>query len=253
MSQLTLEGQTMAEVAIDRLRFHEPKEGYWLAFSGGKDSTVIYDLAVRAGVKFDAHYNVTGIDPTELVKHIREHYPTVIWDMPEHHMWDLIQYHGMPRRQARWCCAQLKERGGHGRTIIPGIRWAESKRRKATRGLYEACFRDTTKHYLNPIIDWPTDTVWEYIRANRLPYCSLYDQGFDRLGCVLCPMIDNPEKITAMFQRWPKICEAWHRAALRYWEKSDAAKKMGTAEDFWQWWISRKAQATETPQLVMFE
>ena len=89
MGQLTLEGKTMEQVAIERLQFHEPKEGYWLAFSGGKDSQVIYDLAVRAGVRFDAHYNVTGIDPPELVRHIREHYPTVQRDMPEKSIWQL--------------------------------------------------------------------------------------------------------------------------------------------------------------------
>ena len=58
--------------AIDRLQTFEPPEGYYLAFSGGKDSQTIYHLAQEAGVKFDAHYNVTGIDPPELVYFIRE-------------------------------------------------------------------------------------------------------------------------------------------------------------------------------------
>lgn len=35
--------------AIDRLKAHEPPEGYWLAFSGGKDSQCIYRLAARRG------------------------------------------------------------------------------------------------------------------------------------------------------------------------------------------------------------
>lgn len=32
------------QVAIDRLRSFEPSDGYWLAFSGGKDSIVIKEL-----------------------------------------------------------------------------------------------------------------------------------------------------------------------------------------------------------------
>lgn len=51
------------ETSIKRLRSFEPPEGYFLAFSGGKDSQCIYHLAKMAGVKFDAHYNVTSVDP----------------------------------------------------------------------------------------------------------------------------------------------------------------------------------------------
>lgn len=43
------------QIAIDRLRSFEPEEGYFLAFSGGKDSQCVYHLAKMAGVKFDAH------------------------------------------------------------------------------------------------------------------------------------------------------------------------------------------------------
>lgn len=45
----------MVHMAIDRLKAFEPKEGYWLAYSGGKDSIVIKRLAEMAGVKFEAH------------------------------------------------------------------------------------------------------------------------------------------------------------------------------------------------------
>ena len=44
------------ENAIEVLRTFEPREGYYLAFSGGKDSIVIKALCDLAGVKYDAHY-----------------------------------------------------------------------------------------------------------------------------------------------------------------------------------------------------
>ena len=53
-------------IAIERFQDFEPPEGYYLAFSGGKDSQTIYHLAQEAGVKFDAHYNLTTVDPTEI-------------------------------------------------------------------------------------------------------------------------------------------------------------------------------------------
>lgn len=44
--------------------------GYYLCYSGGKDSDTILDIALESGVKFTAHYNITGIDPKEAVVHI---------------------------------------------------------------------------------------------------------------------------------------------------------------------------------------
>lgn len=70
------------------LNYHP--EGYYLAFSGGKDSVVIHALAEMARVKFKAHYHLTTVDPPELVAFIRSQYPEVEVDKPDITMWDLI-------------------------------------------------------------------------------------------------------------------------------------------------------------------
>ena len=138
--QLNMQGKDKVQVAIDRLKTFEPPEGYYLAFSGGKDSVVIKALADMAGVKYDAHYNLTSVDPPELVQFIKT-FDDVSIDRPmdkEGHqitMWNLIPPRRLPPTQiARYCCKDLKETGGTGRMTITGVRWAESARRKLTRG-----------------------------------------------------------------------------------------------------------------------
>lgn len=74
------------EQAIGTLQLYEPSalrlsdRGYWLAYSGGKDSGVILELAKMAGVVFHPEYSVTGIDPPELVRFIKREHPEVGWN-----------------------------------------------------------------------------------------------------------------------------------------------------------------------------
>lgn len=96
IGQLNMQGHDKVETAIMRLQMFEPAEGYYLAFSGGKDSVVIKALADMAKVKYDAHYSVTTVDPPELVTFIRDIYPDVIFEKARYKdgtqitMWNLI-------------------------------------------------------------------------------------------------------------------------------------------------------------------
>jgi len=245
-----LDDRSMDDVAIERLRTFEPDalrmnpSGYYLAFSGGKDSVVILDLAERAAVKFDAHYNLTTVDPPELVRFIKT-FPFVTVERPELTMWQLIRRERiMPMRQRRFCCRVLKERGGAGRIVVTGVRWEESGQR-SRRGMMESCYHDKTKRYLHPIIDWSREDVWEYIRERGLRYCSLYDEGWDRIGCVLCPNETNPHKIGKHIARWPRIAAAYKRACYAIWNPTSNFK---TPETQWQWWLDRNAKAVKSDE-----
>lgn len=101
------------QTAIDRLKSFEPPDGYYLAFSGGKYSVCIKALADMASVKYDAVYNVTTVDPPELVRFIKYQHPDVAFRRPKLTMRQLIVKKGMmPTRTQRYCCAELKEGGG---------------------------------------------------------------------------------------------------------------------------------------------
>ena len=259
------------KISIDRLKAFEPPEGYYGAFSGGKDSQTVYHLSEEAGVRVDWHYNLTTVDPPELVKFIKTNYPDVAIDKSDTTMWKLIEENRMPpTRIVRYCCAELKEGGGAGRFVITGVRWAESSRRKNTREIVEfdvygsqskkalnqreifkmsdndnkrMMLENCTikgKHILNPIVDWEDDEVWEYIKSRNIKYCSLYDEGFPRLGCIGCPMAKQSRRVSE-FERWPKYKQNYLRAFQRMINKNikDGNDRFinETPEDVMEWWI----------------
>jgi len=262
--QSVISVRSKALIAMERLRRFEPEDGYWLAFSGGKDSQAIYHLATEAGVGFEAHYNLTTVDPPELVRFIRQQYPEVAVDRPELSMWELIVKEKCPpTRLIRYCCRHLKERGGTGRTLITGVRWQESNNRSNRRGLVElnmapkdaviicsdgpaveGIYRATpivTEHIINPIIDWSTGEVWQYLAGLGVPHCCLYDEGFKRIGCVGCPQ-QGAKGMTRDFERWLKYRASYVRAfdrMLANRRRNGLATNWETGEDVMRWWIGR--------------
>ena len=246
------------KASIERLKGFVPEEGYYLAFSGGKDSVVCKALLEMSGVKFDATYRVTSVDPPELVRFIREKHPDVKMDIPHYAdgspitMWNLIQRKLMPpTRIARYCCEYLKESGGDGRKTVTGVRWEESTNRAKNAGLVvlpekkyakdfadnpdfiktnrggvvlvndnedsrrmvESCYK-RQKVMINPIIDWTDKDVWNFIHAENIPYCGLYDEGQKRIGCIGCPMASTKER-EREFARWPKYLKSYLCALQR--------------------------------------
>ncbi len=267
LEQLNIYGKTKLEMSIERFRTFEPPEGYYLAFSGGKDSCVIKALADMAGVKYDAHYNHTSVDPPELIRFIKDCHPDVAIEYPRDKdgkritMWNLIPKKKMPpTRLVRYCCKELKEGGGGGRFTVTGVRWAESTKRaqnragleigkgKKRRELYdpdnppdEVMMRTCpTKgmHILNPIIDWTEAEVWEFIRKYDVPYCTLYDEGFKRIGCIGCPMSTHHQE--EELERYPKFKRNYLSAFSRMLESLDDKTTWKTPEDVMRWWLGRR-------------
>lgn len=120
-----------------------------LTYSGGKDSDLTVDLAIKAGIPFEIAHSLTTVDMPETVYHTRKVFarleekgipckiirPTYK-DKPVT-MWTLIPQTTMPpSRFMRYCCSVLKETAGKGRFIATGVRRAESSKR-ASRGSFE--------------------------------------------------------------------------------------------------------------------
>lgn len=74
-----------------------------------------------------------------------------------------------------WVTGQRKDQSPGTRATIPVI---QNDKTFARTG-------DTLIKY-NPLVNWTSQQVWDYIRFNDVPYNILHDQGFISIGCEPC-------------------------------------------------------------------
>ncbi|MDR2981152.1 MAG: phosphoadenosine phosphosulfate reductase family protein [Puniceicoccales bacterium] len=207
--------------SIGFLRQHEPPEGYFVGFSGGKDSIVTLELCRMAGIKHQAFYSATGIDPPEVVKFIRREYPEVTFLRPKMTFWEGTRRNGPPLRIRRWCCDTLKKSPSKHIPLkhrVMGIR-AEESFKRASRPRVD---QYNGKQILyKPILGWAEWHVWDFIEYRGLAYPSLYDEGFGRIGCVICPFIVGPgpatqKRLQRAKDRWPAIFRIFEKVVTEW-------------------------------------
>lgn len=240
----------------------DAENGFYLAFSGGKDSQALYHIAQMAGVKFKAHMNLTSVDPPEVIRFVKQNYPDVELIKPKMSIYDMAKKKGMlPTRMMRWCCAEFKEMSGAGKVTLIGIRHAESIRRSKRNEIETGdrkfsgnfdqwsehqekmvtCVGGKDKILVSPIIHWTEKDVWEFLNAQNIPHCSLYDKGYKRIGCILCPMSNYKQKIREM-NEFPHVKRNWENTfewlIKNKWTKNQQLKDKELA---FKWWISGKS------------
>lgn len=271
-----------------RLSLHRYGKPLLITYSGGKDSQVLVALAERSGIDFEVVNSHTTADAPETVYFIREQFRQMegrgincAIEKPRYKgkptsMWSLIPQKMMPpTRLVRYCCAVLKENTGRDRFIATGVRWAESTRRKNSRGVMELMHKDPAKRIIlmgdndekrqlfetcnlkskmtvNPIVDWSDDDVWDYTHSEHLPVNPLYCEGHKRVGCIGCPIAGGGGR-QHEFMRWPKYEELYVAAFERMLEARRAKGKpcdWQTGRDVFRWWMEDKNVAG---QLSMFD
>ena len=236
---------------------YDNENGYYLAFSGGKDSQALYHITQLAGVKFCGHMNLTSIDPPEVIRFVKKNYPEVELIKPKKSIFSLaVEKQILPTMRVRWCCAEYKETAGAGKVTLIGIRKAESARRakrneveisnrkfsgtlegldeyrqelKAKRARRKSkkdgvnitnadqeqtlgCISGKESILISPIIHWTEKDVWEFLnKVMEVPHCSLYDEGWHRLGCIGCPMSSAKQKQIENVS-YPHVKRNWIKA-----------------------------------------
>lgn len=254
------------EHSIDMLRDAEDfalsfcDKGFYLAFSGGKDSQCLYHVAKLAGVKFEAHMNMTSIDPAEVVKFVKHQYPDVIRHAPEMSFWNLIKKKKiLPSVFSRYCCETLKEGGGAGTVTLTGIRAEESVKRSKRqevemrkRGIsipfdqFEGhkekmvtCVKGKDKVIMSPILHWTVGQVWEFLNKMNIPHCSLYDKGKERIGCILCPMSRIGEMRSYPTEYPHQVKKLYD--AVKYLKDKDKYTDFEDANEVVGWYLSKRS------------
>ena len=184
-----------------------PQERIVISFSGGKDSTVVADLVVRA-LRNPSLVHIFG-DTTlefpltlEYVERYKADNPKAIFKTArndEQDFYKVCEDIGPPARMLRWCCTMFKT-GPITRTMnryyrdcdiltYYGIRKCESVNRSKYNRVEDSA--DTIKirkqKTASPIFLWKDIDIWLYIFSQNIDFNDAYRLGYDRVGCWCCP------------------------------------------------------------------
>lgn len=195
----------------------------YVAFSGGKDSAALLGVAFEAlkSDEFSVLYGNTGFDMPETFDTVEETRRLVesrsIRFIDAKSPFDPIEawrLFGPPSRRISWCC-QLKSSAqtnalrevmtetGAGRSVaFCGVRWAESPRR-ATYDYDMDGIKIAGQVSSYPILNWTSAEVWATLFREKLPINRAYRNGFNRVGCLLCPRT-NGVSTSRTVQIYPK-------------------------------------------------
>lgn len=254
------------EKAIETLKRAEkmalelnPEDGFYVAFSGGKDSQCVLELVKMAGVRYKAWYSVTGIDSPQNIRFIRQNYGEVGFVFHRKNFIRLIEEKGLPMMNGRFCCERLKEKLGAGNMLVDGVRAEESKkragyseltvrsRRKENKGkgrnrsLEEMemnehrCIKGKDRIDLHIILEWTEQDVWRFIFERRLPINPTYGK-FGRVGCMVCPFASR-KQVERYMSEYPLYRKRIMIALERFLEKK---RILPSPEVYFDWWLSNE-------------
>ncbi|MHA1728016.1 MAG: phosphoadenosine phosphosulfate reductase domain-containing protein [Promethearchaeota archaeon] len=221
-----------------------------VAYSGGKDSLTTLLLVYKVlGPNFWIFFADTGLEFPEVLENTKK--ISILLKMEDKliiksaglKFWELIETFGPPARDYRFCCHALKaqqitdiiQKISKGNKILSflGQRRYESFSRSKEKKIYVNSFIPL-QIIATPIKDWNALEVWLYIfhhphdingKRVEVPVTPLYFEGFNRLGCFLCPAtsISSFNKIREIH---PELMEKWDKWLENY------SKKHGFSEEW---------------------
>lgn len=198
-----------------------PSELFVVCHSGGKDSTVTYEIWKKAlnelkynnieiynNLRWRVNFVNTSNETADTYKYIKNNIPksllTILNPKIGFYQWIIkTKNYFTPNVMVRNCCStykegQLSEKYNKNEAInwVIGVRSSESAKRSKYYYIMDADFymnilgkNNLPEMWVNfaPIVEWKDEEVWLYILKNNLPYNNQYNLGFNRCGCLICP------------------------------------------------------------------
>ena len=233
--QMTLSGKSLLEENIEKsksiLKEFNENNKLLIGFSGGKDSSVLLDLAVKTlplddiyvifedtKIEFKETYDYTDFVIKDYYKIPEDHYFVTT---PTKSFWDVLKSRKNKLMWVtRWrdCCYTLKKtplnkvmhREGFD-YAVSGVRKVESMQRSVAN-LTSHMDVKVDYHMLNPILEWTDNNIWDYIEENDLPINEIYFKGYERCGCAVCPC---PNKAWDYYGKLRETHPNWYKAIMR--------------------------------------
>jgi len=175
------------------------------ANSLGAEDMVLTDLIAKHGLNIAMFSLDTGRLPAEtydLMQQLRERYdlPLTVYFPDSAQVEAYVAQHGVNGfydsiENRKGCCFVRKVEPLR-RALAGKKAWITGMRREqaATRGSLEVSSFDADNglQKFNPLLDWTNAEVWEYIKANDVPYNKLHDQFYPSIGCAPCTRAVTP-------------------------------------------------------------
>ena len=205
------------------------------SFSGGKDSTAVWHIAQKAGVE-KAFFIDTGLEFPETIEFVKSQ--NVEFISKAGNFWQAVEKAGPPAKDHRWCCKLLKlnplkvhlNETGECLTV-QGNRWYESWNRAELEAVTQNP-NNPLQLNISPIRSWRALDVFFYLWLKEVPYNPLYEMGYERIGCYLCPAMLEAEQEN-MHKTHPDMAQRWDDFLNRW------ASERGLPEEFISWGLWR--------------
>ncbi len=215
-----------------------------ISYSGGKDSLATLLLVIKTVPDFDVLYINTGLEfpeTTQNVDEVVEKYGLKLKTAQAESFWDAAPSFGAPSVEARWCCKVCKlgpitnlidGNYADGCLTFIGQRRYESEVRAKSQRIWRNPWVGNQVS-ASPIQNWTALHIWLYLFREHAPYNPLYERGFDRIGCWLCPSASLAD-YEFVKQYYPDLWNRWETFLIEY------GKKVGYPPEyvkygFWRW------------------
>lgn len=214
-----------------------------VSYSGGKDSLVSLMLVDQALDDYSILFVNTGLEFPETVEHV--HRVSELFDRPllsasSELFWKALEKLGPPSVNRRWCCKLCKlaplsklirENFSSSLTFI-GQRKYESRVRYLSGRVWKN-FWMGNQISASPVQNWNALEIWLYIFWKNLPYNPLYELGYERIGCWMCPASDLAD-FELLKRTHPELHDKWFSWLREYAGRTGKPERWVT-EGLWRY------------------